>query len=147
MDLSGRVAVVTGGSRGLGREMVLAFARLGADVVIASRKIDACEALAAEVRSSTGRTAVPVAFHAGRWADCDMLTERVYDEFGRCDILVNNAGSTVGALPFLEITSDQWDASYSVNLKGTADFCQSLHFFLPILWTGYVILQLHLTFP
>ena len=59
-DLSGKVAVVTGGSRGMGREMILAFAQHGADVVIASRKVDACEELAEEVRDTTGRQALPV---------------------------------------------------------------------------------------
>ena len=72
-DLTGRIAVVTGGSRGLGRERVLAFARSGADVVIASRKAEACEKLAEEVRAETGREALGVGCHVGRWADCDAL--------------------------------------------------------------------------
>ncbi|HAZ55796.1 MAG TPA: short-chain dehydrogenase, partial [Acidimicrobiaceae bacterium] len=91
-DFAGRVVVVTGGSRGLGRAMVEAFARCGADVVIASRKLDACQALASEVAAATGRRALPVACHVGDWDQCDALTEAVYDEFGRCDVLVNNAG-------------------------------------------------------
>ena len=66
-DLSGKIAVITGGSRGLGREMVLAFADAGADVVITSRKIDSCEALAKEVEETTGRTALPIACHVGYW--------------------------------------------------------------------------------
>ncbi len=90
-DLTGRVAVVTGGSRGLGREMVLAFAAHGADVVIASRKLDGCEAVAREVEA-LGRRALPVAYHAGDWDDSDRLYETVYEQFGRCDVLVNNAG-------------------------------------------------------
>src|SRR3954454_20218800 len=91
-DLEGKVALVTGGSRGLGREMVLAFARAGADVVISSRKLDACEELADEVRQETGRRALAVAAHAGRWGDIDALVDAVYGEFGRVDVLVNNAG-------------------------------------------------------
>src|SRR5205085_8754409 len=90
-DLTGKVAVVTGGSRGLGREMVLAFARNGADVVIASRKLDACEALAKEVEA-LGRKALPIAAHVGKWEDNDMLADVAYDKFGKVDILVNNAG-------------------------------------------------------
>ena len=91
-DLSGKVAVVTGGSRGMGKEMILAFAQHGADVVIASRKIEACEDLAAEVRETTGQRALAVSCHVGYWDQCDQLCETVYDEFGHCEILVNNAG-------------------------------------------------------
>jgi NAD(P)-dependent dehydrogenase (short-subunit alcohol dehydrogenase family) len=71
--LEGRVSLVTGGSRGLGREMVLGLARAGADVVIASRKADACEALAEEVRGETGRRALAVGCHVGKWEECDAL--------------------------------------------------------------------------
>ncbi len=116
-DLSGRVAVVTGGSRGLGREMVLAFAEHGADVVIASRKLDACEALAAQVRE-LGRRALPIAYHAGKWADADRLHEAVYAEFGRCDVLVNNAGMSP-LYPSVDTVSEElYDKVMDVNLKG-----------------------------
>ena len=71
-ELQGKVAVVTGGSRGLGREMVLAFAERGADVVIASRKLENCETVAEEVRA-LGRRAVAVGYHAASWADADRL--------------------------------------------------------------------------
>ena len=77
-DLTGKVAVVTGGSRGLGRSMVKAFADAGADVVIASRKLENCETLAKEVEATTGRTAVPVACHVGHWTECDALVDTVY---------------------------------------------------------------------
>jgi len=117
-DLTGRVAVVTGGSRGLGREMVLAFAEQGADVVIASRKVDACEALAAEITDRFGRRALPVAYHAGRWADADRLYETVYDTFGRCDVLVNNAGMSP-LYPSVDTVSEElYDKVMDVNLKG-----------------------------
>ena len=75
-DLSGKVALVTGGSRGLGREMVLAFAHAGADVVIASRKLESCEETAIEVRAKTGRRALAVACHVGEWQQVEMLAER-----------------------------------------------------------------------
>ena len=116
-DLTGRVAVVTGGSRGLGREMVLAFAEHGADVVIASRKLDGCEAVAREVEV-LGRRALPVAYHAGSWDDSDRLHETTYAEFGRCDVLVNNAGMS----PLYErvdtISEELYDKVLDVNLKG-----------------------------
>jgi len=116
-DLTDRVAVVTGGSRGLGREMVLAFAEQGADVVIASRKFDACEALAAEVRI-LGRRALPVAYHAGSWDDADRLYETIYSEFGRCDVLVNNAGMSPLYPSVDTISEELYDKVMDVNLKG-----------------------------
>lgn len=116
-DLTGKVALVTGGSRGLGREMVRAFAAAGADVVIASRKLEACEALAAEIRA-TGRRALPVAAHVGRWDDLQRLTDAAYEEFGRVDILVNNAGMSPLA-PSSEQTSEElFDKIIAVNFKG-----------------------------
>ena len=91
-DLTGKVAVVTGGSRGIGRAIVQTLAEAGADVVIASRKLDACEAAAAEVRASTGRRAEAIACHVGRWDDCEHLVAETLDRLGRLDVLVNNAG-------------------------------------------------------
>ena len=116
-DLSGRVAVVTGGSRGLGREMVLAFAERGADVVIASRKLDACEAVAREV-GALGRRAMAIGYHAGKWADANRLYEEVYDEFGRCDVLVNNAGMSPLYPSVDAISEELFDKVVGVNLKG-----------------------------
>ena len=92
LDLTGKVAVVTGGSRGIGRAVAEGFATAGADVVIASRKLDNCETAAEEIEAATGRRALPVGCHVGEWEDCDRLVDTVYDEFGRCDVLVNNAG-------------------------------------------------------
>ena len=116
-DLSGRVAVVTGGSRGLGRQMALAFADRGADVVVASRKLNACEVVAAEVEA-LGRRALAVAYHAGEWADSDRLYETVYAEFGRCDVLVNNAGMSP-LYPSVDAVSETlYNKVMDVNLKG-----------------------------
>ncbi len=117
-DLSGKVAVVTGGSRGLGREMVLAFAEQGADVVIASRKLDACEALAAEVTEATGRRALAVQYHAGSWADSERLADTVYGDLGRCDVLVNNAGMSPLYPSVDAIDEALYDKVMDVNLKG-----------------------------
>ncbi|TQM11350.1 SDR family NAD(P)-dependent oxidoreductase [Pseudonocardia kunmingensis] len=116
-DLSGKVALVTGGSRGLGLEMVRAFAAAGADVVITSRKLDSCEAAAEEVRS-LGRRALPVAAHVGHWDDLGRLTDAAYAEFGKVDILVNNAGMSPLA-PSSEDTSEElFDKVVGVNFKG-----------------------------
>lgn len=116
--LEGRVALVTGGSRGLGREMVLAMARAGADVAIVSRKTDTCEEVAEIVRGETGRRAFVHACHVGRWNDIDGLVDAVYGEFGRIDVLVNNAGMSP-LYPDLESVSEElFDKVIGVNLKG-----------------------------
>ncbi len=117
-DLTGKVAVVTGGSRGLGRSMVLGLAEAGADVVIASRKLDACQAVADEVAERTGRRALAHAFHVARWEDCDALADAARDAFGRVDVLVNNAGMSPLYDSVVEITEDLWDKTVDVNLKG-----------------------------
>ncbi len=117
-DLSGRVAVVTGGSRGLGREMILGFARQGADVVIASRKLDSCEALAREVTEETGREALGVACHVADWDQCDALFEATYARFGRCEVLVNNAGMSPLYDSVADVSEELWDKVLNVNLRG-----------------------------
>ena len=116
--LAGQVAVVTGGSRGIGRAIAAGFAEAGADVVIASRKLGNCTAAAAEISAATGRTALPVEFHAGRWADCDRLIDTVYDRFGRCDVLVNNAGMSPLYPDLASVTEEYYDKVHAVNLKG-----------------------------
>lgn len=117
-DLTGRVVLVTGGSRGLGREMACAAARCGADVVIASRKLDACEATAAEIEAETGRTAMPYAVHVGRWDQLDGLVEAIYERFGRVDVLVNNAGMSPVYDKQTDVTEKMFDAVVNLNLKG-----------------------------
>jgi NAD(P)-dependent dehydrogenase (short-subunit alcohol dehydrogenase family) len=117
-DLTGKVALVTGGSRGLGREMVLAFARAGADVVISSRKLDACEATAKEVERETGRRALAVAAHAAKWNEVEALAERAYGEFGHVDVLVNNAGMSLLYDKVENVTEAMWDKVVDLNLKG-----------------------------
>src|SRR5580698_4605535 len=115
-DLSGKIALVTGGSRGLGLQMVRAFADHGADVIVASRKLDACEEVAAEVRAK-GRRALAVSAHVGRWDEMDGLVEVACAEFGRIDILVNNAGMSP-RVPSHEVTEALFDSVMNLNFKG-----------------------------
>jgi NAD(P)-dependent dehydrogenase (short-subunit alcohol dehydrogenase family) len=116
-DLTGKVALVTGGSRGLGRAMVLAFAKAGADVVIASRKLEACEAVARDVEV-LGCRALPVAAHVGQWEDNEILCARAYETFGRVDVLVNNAGLSPLAPSLRETSEALFDKVIDVNFKG-----------------------------
>jgi NAD(P)-dependent dehydrogenase (short-subunit alcohol dehydrogenase family) len=116
-DLTGRVALVTGGTRGLGRAMVLGFAQAGADVIVASRKQDACDRVAGEI-SALGRRCKGYACHMAQWADIDRLVERVYDEFGRVDVLVNNAGISPLYADTESVTEELWDKVIGVNMKG-----------------------------
>jgi NAD(P)-dependent dehydrogenase (short-subunit alcohol dehydrogenase family) len=115
-DLSGQVALVTGGSRGLGYEMVRAFATHGADVIIASRKLDNCENVADEMRG-LGRRALAAQVHAAKWDSIDALVEASYAEFGRVDILVNNAGMGP-AMPSDQVTEELFDSVVGLNFKG-----------------------------
>lgn len=117
-DLTGKVAVVTGGSRGIGKAVVEGFANAGADVVIASRKLDNCELLAKEVEQATGRRALAVACHVGRWEDCDRLAETVYEHFGRCDVLVNNAGMSPLYEDLTAVTQEYYEKVHAVNTRG-----------------------------
>ena len=116
--LTDKVALVTGGSRGLGKEMVLAFAAAGADVVIASRKLDSCQALADEVEATTGRAALPFAAHVGEWGDVDVLADAAYERFGHVDVLVNNAGMSPLYDRPVDVSEALYDKVLDVNLKG-----------------------------
>src|SRR3954452_17791080 len=116
-DLTGKVVVITGGSRGIGAALVRGFAAAGADVVIASRKLDSCEALAAEIRR-TGRQATPIGCHVGKWDDCDRLMDTVEEIYGRCDVFVNNAGMSPLYPDLASISEEYWDKVTAVNLKG-----------------------------
>ena len=118
LDLTDKLAVITGGSRGIGRAIATAYAEHGADVVIASRKLDNCEAVATEIAEKTGRRTLAVGTHVGKWDECDRLADRVLDEFGRCDILVNNAGMSPLYPDVAAITEEYYDKVSGVNLKG-----------------------------
>lgn len=122
-DLTGRVALVTGGSRGLGREMVLAFAAAGADVVIASRKLDACQAVADEVAARTDRAALAHACHLGRWDEIPPLVDAAYDRFGRVDVVVNNAGMSPVYPDLADVSEKLVDTVINLNFKGPFRLC------------------------
>lgn len=117
-DLSGKIAVVTGGSRGIGRAVAQGMAAAGADVVVASRKLDSCERAAAEISAATGRRAVAIRCHVGEWASCDQLVDRVYAELGRCDVLVNNAGMSPLYDDLTSVSQELYDKVHAVNARG-----------------------------
>jgi NAD(P)-dependent dehydrogenase (short-subunit alcohol dehydrogenase family) len=117
-DLTGKVAIVTGGSRGIGRAIVQSLAEAGADVVVSSRKMAACETAAAEVRASTGRNAVAIACHVGHWGECDQLIAETLGQLGRLDILVNNAGMSPLYDSLDAVSEELYDKTFAVNLKG-----------------------------
>lgn len=117
-DLTGKVALVTGGSRGLGRAMVAGLAQSGADVVIASRDGDACTAYAEQITAETGRRALGLSAHVGRWAGLEAVVDAAYDEFGHVDVLINNAGMSPLYDAVDSISEELFDKVIGVNLKG-----------------------------
>jgi NAD(P)-dependent dehydrogenase (short-subunit alcohol dehydrogenase family) len=119
MMLEGKVAIVTGGTRGLGLAISTAFAENGASVVVASRKEDACR----DVATALGGGALGVPCHVGRWEDCDRLVETVYANFGRVDVLVNNAGMSPLYTSLSDVTEELFDKVIAVNLRGPFRLC------------------------
>lgn len=119
IDFSGQVVVVTGGSRGLGREMCEAFAAHGASVVVASRKESACEELAATLPGQH----LGVGFHAGSWGDADRLVGTAVDHFGRIDVLVNNAGMSPLYPSLIDVSEELFDKVLAVNFRGPFRLC------------------------
>ena len=115
-DLTGKIALITGGSRGLGYQMAKAFAERGADIVVASRKLDACEAVAEEIRAM-GRKALAVSVNMSQWDQAERLVNTVYREWGRVDILVNNAGMSP-RIPSHEVSEEWYDKILNLNFKG-----------------------------
>ena len=116
-DFTGKVVVITGGSRGIGHAMALGFAAAGANLAIASRKLDACEATVKEIRA-LGADGSAHAAHVGKWEDCNRLADEVYARWGRTDVLINNAGLSPLAPSSLETSEELFDKIIAVNLKG-----------------------------
>jgi NAD(P)-dependent dehydrogenase (short-subunit alcohol dehydrogenase family) len=117
-DLTDKVIVVTGGSRGLGLAMSRAFAEAGAHVVISSRKADGCARAAELIERETGRACLPVACHVGDWNACDALAQTVYERYGRIDVLVNNAGMSPLYESPATVSRELFDKVIAVNLAG-----------------------------
>jgi NAD(P)-dependent dehydrogenase (short-subunit alcohol dehydrogenase family) len=117
-DLNGQVAVVTGGSRGLGEQIARGFAAAGADVVIASRKMDNCVAVAADIERTTGRRAMPYRLHAGHWDEAEPFVDAVYQEFGACHVLVNNAGMSLPYDQLTDVSEAMFDSVVNLCFKG-----------------------------
>jgi NAD(P)-dependent dehydrogenase (short-subunit alcohol dehydrogenase family) len=116
-SLSGKVALVTGGSRGIGRAIAVGLAKFGADVAVTSRKLPDLEEVAKEIKG-LGRRSMAVATHVGRVEEIGNLVPKVKDEFGRIDILVNNAGTNPTMNSAIDIEERAWDSIMNLNLKG-----------------------------
>lgn len=117
-DFGGQVAVVTGGSRGIGLETARALAARGADVVVASRRLDACQRVADELGAEHGVRTLALATNVSAWDDCDRLVEATYDTFGRLDVLVNNAGLSPLYDDLSSVSAALFDKVIAVNLRG-----------------------------
>ncbi|MEI2705047.1 MAG: glucose 1-dehydrogenase [Ilumatobacteraceae bacterium] len=117
-DLSGKVAIVTGSTKGIGRAMAEGLAAAGAAVVVSSRKQDLCDAAAAEIRRTTGATVEALACHVGDWDAIPGFVDEVVRRTGRVDVLVNNAGINPARLTVSDMTLDYWRKVFNVNLEG-----------------------------
>jgi NAD(P)-dependent dehydrogenase (short-subunit alcohol dehydrogenase family) len=115
-DMTGRTVIVTGGTRGIGLALAEGFVLAGANVVVASRKAEACERAAQHLRGLGGQ-AIGVPAHAGSLDDLDVLVDRTVAEFGGIDVVVNNAANAL-AQPLGEISAEALAKSYEVNLRG-----------------------------
>ncbi len=116
-SLEGKVALITGGSRGIGRATAIGFSKAGADVAITSRKQPDLDVVAEEIRQSGGK-ALPVAAHGGKMENLTKLIDTVVGEFGRLDILVNNAATSPAMSSVLDTEERLWDTIFRVNVKG-----------------------------
>ncbi len=116
-DLSGKTALITGGSRGLGYQIARAFAERGADVIVSSRKLDACETVAREIERM-GRRSLAYACHMGHWSEIDGLVDAAYAAFGKVDILVNNAGMSPVTPSSVATSEELFDKVLALNFKG-----------------------------
>jgi NAD(P)-dependent dehydrogenase (short-subunit alcohol dehydrogenase family) len=125
-DLTGKVAIVTGSTRGLGRAMVEGMAAAGAGVVVTSRNQEQCDDVAKEVVNATGADVLALACDTGAWEAVPGFVDAVKDRFGRIDVLVNNAGISPSNLTPTDMTIDVWREIFSVNLEGPLRMAQQV---------------------
>jgi NAD(P)-dependent dehydrogenase (short-subunit alcohol dehydrogenase family) len=123
-DLTGKVAIVTGSTKGIGRAMASGLAQAGAAVVVSSRKQDLCSQVASEIEAETGATTLGLACHVGEWDAIPSFVHTVHERFGHIDVLVNNAGITPTTLTVSDITQDVWRKIFSVNVEGPLRMAQ-----------------------
>ena len=116
-SLSGKVALVTGGSRGIGKAIAVGLAKFGADVAVTSRKLPDLEQVATEIKG-LGRRSMAIAAHIGRMEEINNLVPKVRDEFGKIDILVNNAATNPTMDQAMDVEERAWDSVMNLNLKG-----------------------------
>lgn len=116
-DLAGKVAIVTGGGRGLGRAIALGLASAGADVAVCGRRLETCEEAAGEIRAM-GRKALAASCHMGRTEEIDALVERTVAELGGVHVVVNNAATNPAARPLIAGTPELFDKVYAINVRG-----------------------------
>lgn len=129
-DLTGKVAIVTGSTKGIGRAMAEGLAKAGASVVVSSRDQERCDEAAAEIRAATGGDVVGIACHVGDWDAVPAAVDRMHERFGRIDVLVNNAGISPAPDPVATISRELWRKIFSVNLEGPLRMAQCV---LPIM--------------
>ena len=125
-DLTGKVAVVTGSTKGIGRAMVEGLARAGASVVVSSRKQELCDEVAAEVARSTGSATFGLACHVGEWEAIPAFVDAVFERFGTIDVLVNNAGINPAPVTVSDMTIEYWRKVFAVNLEGPLRMAQQV---------------------
>jgi NAD(P)-dependent dehydrogenase (short-subunit alcohol dehydrogenase family) len=116
-DLTGKTAIITGGSKGLGEQMAYALAEVGADLALVSRTQADLDKVAGEIHAATGRRVIGVAADVTKEADIAVMVQKVMAEFGKIDILINNAGIG-GTTPVLDLQEEEWDRYMNLNLKG-----------------------------
>jgi NAD(P)-dependent dehydrogenase (short-subunit alcohol dehydrogenase family) len=123
--LEGKVALITGASRGIGRAIALGFAQAGADVILTSRKAEDLEKVAGETRAE-GRRSLVISAHLGKMEDIRKVADTSIAAFGKVDILVNNAGTSPAFCPFLDVEEKLWDTIMNLNVKGLFFLSQAI---------------------